>query len=974
MSLDLGTLFLLGVGYLSLLFLIAYASDKGLVAESVVSHPLTYALSLGVTAGGWSFFGISGVAANYGYGYIGYFMGIGALFLFAPLVLLPLLRICRRHQLTSLADLLSFRYRGSVVGAACTIGMLAAALPLVAAEIKIVSDLAAILSGTEQQAHGHLGLIFALAIAVFAILFGARPISDRERHNGLVVAMAFESLVKLAAFLFVGVFAVTQVFGGMDGLSRWLGDQPQLLEPLAASARSSSSHMLTITFLAAAIGLPHLFHIALYENPRIRAVFRATWGFPLLLLLLCLPILPVLWAGLRLDLDLPVEYFAAGLGLSMGSPAVALLVFIGGLSAASSTIVVMTLALASMTMNNLILPFYRLGTEADLYRGLIVIRSVLTAFIILAAQIFSMALPLGGSLEKLGFTGYIAAAQFFPGILALLYWPTANRAGFLGGLTAGFGVWLLMILAPAEGSLLGSIAQWLPITIEGNHWATTALNSIGLNALVLIALSLLSKQRTEERETAAACSLDNLSGRARHQMQFRSTGEFVNSLARTLGKDSAQREVERALRDLGYQSTEARPYAMRRLRDRIEANLSRLMGASVAMELVKKSLPYVPEADPDATEDIYSLESRLEGYQRHLTGFTAQLDGIRRFYRDTLQGLPIGVCGMNNSNEIVMWNHALEGITGIESSAVLGLTLAELKQPWGQMIADFADSDSAHLYNRHIHTGTKERSIYLHKSVSETANGPGPDARFVLLEDVTDMQLLQDELVHSERLASIGRLAAGVAHEIGNPLTGIDCLAQNLLVEGDEATTRESAKQILNQTLRISNIVQTLVNFAHAGVSSHGALEPLDVYQCAEEAIYLLGLDRNARQVNFRNLCSHEITAVADGQRLLQVLLNLLSNARDAVENGGEITVENRRKLNRTLITVTDNGCGIPRTLLDQVLEPFFTTKAPGEGTGLGLALVYSIVRDMDGSMEIESPLEISTGRGVRVSISLPSP
>ena len=102
-------------------------------------------------------------------------------------------------------------------------------------------------------------------------------------------------------------------------------------------------------------------------------------------------------------------------------------------------------------------------------------------------------------------------------------------------------------------------------------------------------------------------------------------------------------------------------------------------------------------------------------------------------------------------------------------------------------------------------------------------------------------------------------------------------------------------------------------------------------------------------------------------------MLNLLSNARDAVESGGEIAVEIHRELNRTVITVTDNGCGIPRAHLDQVLEPFFTTKAPGEGTGLGLALVYSIVRDMDGSMEIESPLEISTGRGVRVSISLPS-
>ncbi len=973
MTLDLGTLFLIGVGYLSLLFLIAYASDKGLVAESVVSHPLTYTLSLGVTAGGWSFFGMSGVAANYGYGYMGYFMGIGALFLFAPLLLLPLLRICRRHQLTSLADLLSFRYRGSVVGGACTIGLLAAALPLVAAEIKIVSDLAAILSGTNQQTHGHLGLIFAMAIAVFAILFGARPISEGERHNGLVVAMAFESLVKLAAFVFIGVFAVAQVFGGVDGISQWLGKQPQLLKPLVESTRSSSSHMLTITFLAAAIGLPHLFHIALYENPRMRAVYRTTWGFPLLLLLLCMPILPVLWAGMRLELELPVEYFAAGVGLSMGSPAVTLLVFIGGLSAASSTIVVMTLALASMTMNNLILPFYRLGTEADLYRGLIVIRSILTAIIILAAQIFSLALPDGGSLERLGFAGYIAAAQFFPGILALLYWPSANRVGFLGGLAAGFGVWLLMIISPAPGSLLDSVAQWLPITIDRNHWATIALNSLCLNALALIALSLLTRQGAEERETAAACSLDNLSGRARHQMQFRSTGEFIDGLALALGKDSAQREVERALRDLGYSSTEARPYAMRRLRDRIEANLSRLMGASVAMELVKQSLPYVPEAIPGAAEDIYFVESRLEDYQRYLTGFTAQLDGLRRFYRDTLQDLPIGVCGISSNNEIVMWNHALEVITGIESATVLGSTLTELAQPWGQLIVEFVDSGNAHLHNTHIHSGAQERCISLHKSLSETSNTPAPEARFVLLEDVTDVLLLQDELVHSERLASIGRLAAGVAHEIGNPLTGIDCLAQNLLAEGDEAATRESAKQILNQTLRISNIVQTLVNFAHAGVNRHGALEPLDVFQCAEEAIYLLGLDHNAPRVNFRNLCSHEITAVADGQRLLQVLLNLLSNARDAVESGGEITLANHHEGSRTVITVTDNGCGIPRAHLDQVLEPFFTTKAPGDGTGLGLALVYSITRDMGGSIEIESPVEASTGRGVRVSISLPS-
>ncbi|MBP9034697.1 MAG: PAS domain-containing protein [Pseudomonadales bacterium] len=974
MGLDLGTILFIGVAYLCLLFAIAWVTDRGFIPESIASHPLVYTLSLGIFAGAWALFGILGIAAHFGYGYLSFFVGVGVMFLFAPLLLMPLWRICRRFQLTSLADLLAFRYRGAQVGAIATLGLLVAAMPLLMAQIRIVSGLAARLGGDtlSTQTPESLGLVFAGAIAVFAILFGARPISEQERHNGLVVTMAFESLVKLSCFLLLGAFAMWQVHGGGDGLSDWLRTQPAQLEALRASINSSSAHMMTLTFFAAVVGLPDLFHMALYENPSPRAVTRASWAFPLYLLLLSLPVLPVLWAGMKLGTGSPLEYIGVDIGLRTGNIGVALLAFIAGVSAASSMIVVTTLALASMTVNNLVLPFFRPGDRNNPYRGLTLTRAIVTALIVFTAYLLSIGLRDDGSVEKLGFTAFIAAAQFFPGTLALLYWPRANRKGLLGGLAAGFAVWLLMVITPEAGSPLAAVQAALPFSIADNAWAGVAVNSVALNALVLIALSYASSQSREEHDAAIRCSLDNLSGPARHQLRARSPADFVAGLSTALGATSAQHEVERALRDLGYTDSEARPYAMRRLRDRIEANLSRRVGASVAMELINRSVPYLREEEGSA-DDITLVESRLEGYQRYLTGFLAELDGLRRFYRDTLQDLPLGVCGINASDEIVMWNHALEKITGISAEAVLGSTLEELPAPWGPLILRFAESSASHLQHHRIATAGGQLWLSLHKTMGAAQTSHNTDARFILLEDVTETQRLQDELLHTERLASIGRLAAGVAHEIGNPVTGIDFLAQNLLAESEDETTLEGARHILEQTQRISNIVQALVGFAHSGANGNPAIAlPVAVAQCVDEAIYLLDLDRSATQVRYRNLCAPEHVVRADGQRLLQVFINLLSNARAASEPGADIRIECEAHDHETRVTVTDDGCGIPAAQIDQVFEPFFTTKAPGEGTGLGLALVYSIVRDMDGSVSIQSPANPASGRGTRVFVSLP--
>ena len=234
--------------------------------------------------------------------------------------------------------------------------------------------------------------------------------------------------------------------------------------------------------------------------------------------------------------------------------------------------------------------------------------------------------------------------------------------------------------------------------------------------------------------------------------------------------------------------------------------------------------------------------------------------------------------------------------------------------------------------------------------------------------------MLEEELLHNERLASIGRLAAGVAHEIGNPVTGIACLAQNLEYENDPEEIHNMAQDILKQTDRVSRIVESLVNFSHTGSSAGDTkLTPCNLADCVDEAVHLLQLDHKAKPVRYSNLCDRELLVMADSQKLLQVFINLLGNARDACDELGHVDVAAQSRNAVVSIDIIDDGCGIPPELHSQVFEPFYTTKDPGEGTGLGLALVHSIMDDMDGSVQIYSPVTSQPSRGTRIALKLPT-
>ncbi|WP_111641067.1 ATP-binding protein [Marinimicrobium alkaliphilum] len=978
MTFDLLHVALLGLAYLLIVFGVAWAAERGWIPAAITQHPLTYILSLGIFASAWAFYGVIDLAFQYGYGALAYYLGVGALFLFAPVALAPLAELARRHQVHSLADLLVFRYHSNAVGALTTLCMLLGILPLMALQIQAIADTMYILTvsgspslplvGTGFTFKDTMALAYCGILAVFTVLFG----SNREQSRGLITAMAFESLLKVFAFCAIGLLAVYGIFDGFSGLDNWLQQNPENLALLHAPIRDGAAHTLLLVFLATAVTMPHIFHMGVAENPIMRSTHTVTWAFPLFLLLMALPVFPILWAGFELAVPLPAQYFTLGVPILAGSTWLTVLAFIGGLSAATGATVVITLALSTMVMNHWLLPAFKLRTRHDLYSQLLWLRRFLIAVIFVGGYLFYWMLDNRHSLTNLALITFIETLQFLPGIFAIVFWPRGNRRGLFTGLAAGTLIWAGGLLVPMMTGI-----QSLPLLDIGvgiDHWSDVTLLSLGVNTALFVAISLLTRQSEAEQYSAELCAADELSHPARQVLDVHSASEFKSRLAKSLGKVTASREVDIALSELGLSINERRPYALRRLRDQIEANLSGLMGVHVASEIMDKHLPY-HLAETRSTPDINLIESRLAQYRTHLTGMAAELNNLRLYHRKTLQDLPMAVCSLGRDYEILMWNGAMEALTGTPGEEVTGSRLDDLDEPWRSLLIDFSNSTEPHFYRQAIELNGRPHWVSLHKA--NIKGGLHTDTsdvydQVILLEDVTETQLLEQELVHSERLASVGRLAAGVAHEIGNPITGIACLAQELRYDSEDPEILETAEQILGQTKRVTTIVQSLVSFSHSGQNKKSEFEAVSLRDCADEAIQLLSLQKDKNQVIFINEIARNAIVAGDSQQVIQIFINLLSNARDASPEGGRVMLASSEDEYSILFDVTDEGPGIPPEHLEQILEPFFTTKDPGEGTGLGLAMVYSIIEDHGGHLDIESPADPVNQRGARFTIKLP--
>ncbi|MDA9901385.1 ATP-binding protein [Gammaproteobacteria bacterium] len=972
MDFDLTTLFIFGSTYLAILFGIAFITDRGWIPQKIVRHPLVYVLSMGVFASGWFYFNSIGLAQRSGYGFVSSAIGISLAFLLSPLLLQPILDLTRTYQLSSLADLIAFRYRSPFAGTLTTWVILVGAIALIALQIRVVADTADVL--TTVSSHDSIAIGFCALITLFAVLFGTSREKNREQHDGLVMAIAFESLSKLIAFLIVGGFAIYGGFGGFESMSAWVELQPMSTLTQKNSTNFSQSQILIVVFFAASITMPHMFYATFTENNGRRALSFASWGLPLYFFLISLPVLPILWAGLKSGSTVPVEYYPVIIGDSFGRPLLSLLGYMGGLSAASGLIIVITLALSNMCLNHIILPLRQPSPKQNIYKWLMWRRRILISALIWAGFALHYLPSDLVAIGSIGAMAFITCLQFLPGVLAILYWPPGNKRGYIAGIIAS-SILLILYLFYTDFAQ-ESLINWRLITEQSIiNWRLATALSLAVNVAVFAIVSLLFPSDEEEFNTANICSLDNLRRPHQGELVAKSVGEFIKNLEAPLGFKTARREVKHALRELNFTEEDQRPYAMRLLRGRLEVNLSELLGPKVGRGIIESSLPYeiVPK---NIGTDLNVIESGIEAYRGNLSGVAADLDNLRRYHRHILFNLPIGICSLGPNNEIVMWNRELENLTGIKSAQVIGSQTINLPEPWQGILEDFSENNVNQTDKRSFALKNVRKTVKLHKAMIEKEIDPdsnsSTDGLIILVEDLTDTENLEAGLAHSQRLASIGRLAAGVAHEIGNPITGIACLAQTIRDEFKSEELQELSGEIITQTNRTSKILQSLVNFAHTGTNQKlYSKQKVAVSDCVADTKTLISLDKKSTDIDYIFETDPKAEILGDSQRLLQIFVNLINNARDASQKGDKVITRTSAEGNTVKITITDEGSGIPDHLQNRVFDPFFTTKEPGEGTGLGLSLVYSIVEDLNGNIDIMS----STGKGekgTQVTLSFP--
>lgn len=960
MTFSLSLICLLVLGYLGLLYLAVHSVEHGWVPKRWVQQPAMYLLSLGVYASAWGYYGIVALGEVYGLGYLSYFAGLSGAFLLAPVLLRPIFHITRSFQLGSLADLMAFRFCSPTAGKLVAFVMMIMVVPLITLQIKALTETLAIVSPGWNNTV--TALAFTGLLAVATILFGARHIALRHNHEGLVFALAVETIVKLGAVTIGGIALMFWFIPEMPGGDQWRLEIIDYLQNRPLSPPEGPALALLPMCLAIAICMPHTFHMTFTENESGRALKTAAWAFPLLVLLMTLMIPPLIWAGHNIDFE-SSEYYSIKIAMFHESPVITMVFFFGGIAAATGVTIQMTLVSSTMLLNHLLTPHFGPGPNYDIYHWLLRARRALIVIILLSAFIFYVVAAEHIDLNRLGILASGVALQFAPGIVGLLYWRSANRQGFLTGLAAGVGIWVVSMFIPLvfdldrDGLLLG-----IQYPDESN-WHLSAIFSIVANFVFFLGVSQNTAMRENEREAAESCR--KAKRKDQRPLIATSSNHAIAALSRPLGRYMAEREVLQALDELGLPSYEDRPHELRRLRMRLEANLSTLMGQTVAEDIIERYLPLNTGKELD--NDFYMIEQRLEGFHDRLSGLSAELDNMRRYHRDTLERLPIGACSLAADGEILLWNRVMVEMTGIPAERVNGTMVEHLPAPWGDILGGFMAEFEPHQYKRQIEINGSPRWYNLHKSILKARPGQ-PGGMVLVLEDQTDTQLLERELIHSERLASVGRLAAGVAHEIGNPITGIDCLAQSIRYETEDPELKDIADQIREQTERVSRILQSLMNFSHAGNHSTER-EAVCLYDCVEDAMSLLRLSQKSDAYALMNECDKTALVTGDMQRLVQVFINLLTNARDASDPGSWVRVETQIMPNQIMVQVTDQGHGIPQEVQDRVFEPFFTTKEVGKGTGLGLSLVYSIVEEHYGQVQIQSPINENGGTCVKVTL-----
>ena len=659
--------------YIGLLFAIAYYADSRAEAgRSIIANPWIYSLSLAVYATAWTFYGSVGRAASDGVGFLPIYIGPTLMIVLWWFVVRKMIRIAKLNRITSLADFTAARYgRSALIGGLVTVIAVIGILPYISLQLKAVStSFQIVLQYPEIVMPEKIGtasilqdtaFYVALFMALFTIAFGTRHLDVAERHEGMVAAIAFESIVKLVAFLAVGIFVTFFMYDGFGDLFGRASNRPELaalMAPLGTAAGGYASWVwLTVLSMLAIVFLPRQFQVAVIENVDEKHLKRAMWLFPLYMLAINLFVLPIAFGGL---LHFPPGYvnpdtFVLTLPMAHHAEGLALLVFIGGLSAATGMVIVETIALSTMVCNDLVMPVLlrvkslRLNESRDLSVLLLDIRRAAIVAILLGGYFYYLIAGEAYALVSIGLISFAAVAQFAPAVIGGIYWKGGTRAGALAGLGAGFGVWIYTLLLPAfaKSGWFGIHTDFLDLGPWGMEllrptqlFGLTGLDQIThamiwsmlVNVGLYIGVSVLSKQSASEH-AQATLFVDVFTQTGERGSQWRgatSASALQTLLGRFLGPARALDLFSAYARERGLKSVEEVEgdgelvhFAELQLAGAIGAASARTMVATVAQE-EPLDLDQVMTILDEASQ-VIAYSHQLEAKQRELEQVTRDL-------------------------------------------------------------------------------------------------------------------------------------------------------------------------------------------------------------------------------------------------------------------------------------------------------------------------------------------------------------
>jgi Na+/proline symporter/signal transduction histidine kinase/CheY-like chemotaxis protein len=1012
----------IALAYIGLLFLVASYGDRRRIAHGSSARRFIYPFSLAIYCTSWTFFGSVGLASRSGFDFLTIYIGPMLMFGLGFPLLIRIVRLAKSQNITSIADFVAARYGKSQI-VAVTVALIAIVgmIPYIALQLKAVSSsVSTILAeaapgGVAQPPFGDLALFVALAMATFAVLFGTRHIDATEHQDGLMLAIATESVVKLVAFLAVGIFVTFVMFGGPPALLAHALDRPNTAAVLTRAPQLASFCAMTLLSLFAIVLLPRQFHVTVVENHSESEIRRASWLFPLYLVLINLFVLPIAMAGLltfpagHVDSDM----FVVALPLSAQSELITLIAFIGGLSAATAMVIVETVALAIMVSNDIVMPLAltrrAVASEpTDAGAQLLTTRRVaIFAILFLAYAYYRSAGE--AQLAAIGLLSFAAVAQLAPAFFGGLIWRRGTSRGAIAGMSAGILVWAYTLLLPsisAAGIVSARIltdGPWglaflrpealfgldLPPLVHG------VVLSFAANIACYIGFSLARPPSSIERmqgDLFAPPTLAPMLGPMAPGFRLRrasvSVEDLIATVARYLGDERTRRSFASfaAARRISIEPTAEADFQLLQYAEYLLASAIGAASSRLVLSLLLRKRTVSTKAALKLLDDA----SAAIHYNREI--LQTALDHVRQ-----------GIAVFDKELALVCWNRQFGEILDLPHELTrVGIPLDDILRH----IAQHGDANAGadRFITERVAKYTSGAEPFLERIAGQglvievrTNHMPGGG----LVTTFTD---ITPSVKAAEALERANATLERRVRERTGELTRLNAALERAKAEADEANVSKTrfvaaASHDILQPLNAARLYVTSLIERHGAGEDASLIGNIDASLEAVEEIFsaLLDISRldtgvmkpeladfridellHRLEVEFAPLarekgldlivmpCSLDVRS--DRRLLRRLLQNFISNAIKYTPTG-RVLVGCRRQGEHLRIDVYDTGIGIPPAKHHAVFKEFHRLDQGARvarGVGLGLSIVQRIARVLD----CEITLKSNTGQGSRFSVA----